>query len=107
METKTTKVTKTQNKNNAVKPVKNAPNAAKAAGKLEVVTSFDLLRTVAKEDDKLVSFKCDPDLFKDLQLLGIKTGVAFCEVIKGLVIRELADVNGGSTLTHFIPALNV
>lgn len=73
----------------------------------DVVGSFRLKRSKPPLDARRVGFDMDDNTFKELNLLGIKYGVTFCEVLKGLVDRELMDVNNGSTLTHFIPVLNL
>ncbi len=72
----------------------------------EIVSSFRLKRLKPKTSDQMIKLLIDPEDFKELQLLGIKYGVTYCEVLKGLLNQQLADVNGGSTLTHFIPVLN-
>jgi hypothetical protein len=73
----------------------------------DVISSFRLKRTKPKPQDQLIKMLIDSEDFKQVQLLGVKYGVTFCEVFKGLLNRELADVNNGSTLSHFIPVLQV
>jgi hypothetical protein len=71
----------------------------------EIVSSFRLKRLKPKSTDQLIKLLIDCEDFKQLQLLGIKYGVTYCEVLKGLLNRELMDVNNGSTLSHYIPVL--
>lgn len=73
----------------------------------DLVSAFRLKRSKPSQSDQLVSFLLNSEDFKRVSLIGINYGVTFDEVIKGLLDREFADVNGGSTLSHFIPVLNV
>jgi len=74
----------------------------------DIVGTFRLKRSKINEaTDRKVGFFMSDDTFMQLNQLGMKYGVTFDEILKGLTDRELADVNGGSTLSHWIPVLNL
>ncbi|MDN3584739.1 hypothetical protein [Mucilaginibacter flavus] len=94
-------------KNTAPKPDGALGDALKNALPYEVVGSYRVKRLKPKPTDQKIGMLIDPEDFKQLQLIGLRYGVTFCEVVKGFLNREIADVNGGSTLSHFIPVLNI
>lgn len=105
------KTTQSIKKAKTVKSTVGSPAASKSVETFqndlpyELVSSFRLKRLKPKATDQLIKLLIDSEDFKQLQLLGIKYGVTYCEVLKGLLSRELMDVNNGSTLSHYIPVL--
>jgi len=94
--TKTKKVTKAQIVTEVEKPV-NKP-------KIELVTSLNLKRAFVSNGVR-ASFFLSEEEYRDLNLLGIKLGVTWDEVVRGLIAQHLASTDQLSGVKYFIPAL--
>jgi hypothetical protein len=107
---KTEKTTKPKQSSKPQSHVISGSNTVANDLPYEIVTSLRLKRSKIKpgiEYQKVSVPNMPTDTLRNLSTLGVRYGVTADEIILGLIDRELADVNGGSTLSHWIPVLNL
>lgn len=85
------------------KPVEKAVQAQKRElPDVQVVTALNLKRKIVKGPVKRCPFFISDADFTDLTLIGIKLGVTWDEVLRGLISQMQASPDALSSLKHFI-----